>query len=58
MQTREYGKGKVILVVAEKGKYLVLKNIENSEELIGKPTRITLDQPGIIPEFGEREVEE
>lgn len=57
MQTREYGKGKVILVVAEKGRYLALKNIENSEELIGKPTRITLDQPGVIPEFEEREVE-
>lgn len=58
MQTREYGKGKVILVVAEKGKYLALKGIENSEELIGKPTRMTLDNAGITPEFEEREVEE
>lgn len=58
MQIREYGKGKVILVIAEKGKYLALKGIENSEELIGKPIRITLEQPGIIPEFEEREVEE
>lgn len=58
MQTREFMKGKVLLFLAEKGKYLALKGIENSEELIGKPTRITFDDAGITPEFEEREVEE
>lgn len=56
MNIREYGKGKVILVVAEKGKYLALKGIENSEELIGRPIRVTLEKAGIVPEFEEREV--
>ena len=56
MQTRECMKGKALLFLAEKGKYLALKGIENSEELIGKPTRITFDDAGITPEFEEREV--
>lgn len=56
MKKREFAKGMVLVVMSDKGKYLALKNVENSEELIGRPTRITLDNAGMIPEFEEREV--
>lgn len=46
------------IITAENGKYLALKNAENSEELIGKPVRIIFDNTGIVPEFEEREVTE
>lgn len=49
---------KITIVTVEPTKYLVLKNVENSEELIGKPKRIILDNTGVIPEFEEREVTE
>lgn len=58
MNIRKYGNEKLILIVADKGKYLTLKDIENSEELIGKPTRVTFENAGIIPEFEEKEVTE
>lgn len=47
---------KYTIVETSIDKYLVLKNVENSEELIGKPKRIIFDNQGIIPEFEEREV--
>jgi hypothetical protein len=47
---------KVTIVTVEPSKYLVLKNTENSEQLIGKPKRIIFDNSGIIPELEEREV--
>ena len=47
---------KVTIITVDPAKYLVLKNVENSEELIGKPKRIIFDNQGIIPEFEEREV--
>lgn len=40
-------------ITADKGKYLKLLNVENSEEVIGKPHRIIFDNNGIIPEFEE-----
>lgn len=46
----------ITVITAEPNKYLVLKNTENSEQLIGKPKRIIFDNSGIIPEFEEREV--
>ena len=49
---------KTMIITAEPKHYLILKNMENSEELIGKPVRIILDKDGLIPEFEEREVEE
>lgn len=47
---------KVTIISADVDKYLVLKDVDNSEELIGKPKRIIFDNNGIIPEFEEREV--
>ena len=46
----------VTTITADDGKYLILKNTENSEELIGKPVRIILNNSEFIPEFEEREV--
>ena len=44
---------KVTIITATRGSYLRLKDIENSEELIGKPERIILNNTGKIPEFEE-----
>lgn len=46
----------VTIITADVNKYLALKDTENSKEIIGKPTRLILDNSGIIPEFEEREV--
>jgi hypothetical protein len=56
MKTHEFKR--VTVISTDENKYLILKNVENSEELIGKPKRIVFDRDGIIPEFEEREVEE
>lgn len=48
----------VTIITSEPNKYLVLKEIESSEQLIGRPKRIILDNSGTIPEFEEREVVE
>ena len=44
------------IVTAERGKYLKLKGVENSEELIGKPERIIFANNGIIPEMEEEDL--
>ena len=49
---------RVTVITADTNKYLALKHMENSEEIIGKPVRLILENTGIIPEFEEREVEE
>jgi len=49
---------KVTIVTATRENYLKLKNIDNSEELIGKPARIILDNSGKIPEFEEVQLNE
>lgn len=56
MQTQELAK--VIIITAEKGKYLIPKKSDDKHfvKLMGKPVRIVLDKTGIIPEFEEREV--
>lgn len=56
MRKHEFAKGIALVVIADEGKYLALKNVENSEELIGRPTRVMLEKAGIVPEFEEREV--
>lgn len=43
----------VTMIVAERGKYLRLSDVDNSEELIGKPERMVLSNLGSIPEFEE-----
>lgn len=43
----------VTMIVAERGKYLRLVGVDNSEELIGKPERMVLNNLGNIPEFEE-----
>ena len=43
----------VTMVVAERGQYLRIIGVDNSEELIGKPERMVLNNVGIIPEFEE-----
>lgn len=48
----------VTIITSDPDKYLVLKDIESSEQLIGRPKRIILDNTGVIPEFEEREVTE
>jgi len=45
-----------VVITADENKYLVLKNIENSESIIGKPIKVAFNKTGIIPEFEEREV--
>lgn len=56
MRINEYNKHTITIVEADSGKYLTIKNLENSEEVIGKPTRIIFDNTGIIPELEEKEV--
>lgn len=51
----------VTIITADEGKYLKLKNKEESESIIGKPMRLILSNKGDIPEFEEAslyEVEE
>ena len=44
---------KEIIITAERGNYLKIANLENSEERIGKPERIIFSKEGIIPEVEE-----
>ena len=44
---------KEIIITAERGSYLKIANLENSEEIIGKPERIIFSKDGIIPEVEE-----
>lgn len=43
----------VTIITADRDKYLKLVNVDNSEEIIGKPERIILNNKGNIPEFEE-----
>lgn len=43
------------IVTTTKGKFLKLKEVENSEELIGRPVRIIFSNTAEIPEFEEIE---
>lgn len=54
MNIREYPD--ITIIDADMNTYLAIKNVDNSEQLIGRPRRIALDNTGIIPEFEEREV--
>lgn len=56
MQRSEFSK--ITVITAERGMYLKLAGQENSEEIIGKPERIILNNNGIIPEFEEALIEE
>lgn len=47
---------KSTLITADQNKYLKLKNVENSEELIGKPVRTIFLNDGAIPEFEEENI--
>lgn len=47
---------RVTIISTEPEKYLAFKDVDNSEELIGKPKRIIFGNDGIIPDFEEREV--
>lgn len=44
---------KDVIITAERGNYLKVTNLENSEEIIGKPERIIFSKEGIIPEVEE-----
>lgn len=44
---------KEIIITAERGNYLKIANLENSEEIIGKPERIIFSKEGIIPQVEE-----
>ena len=44
---------RVTIVTADSGKYLKLKEYEDSEEIIGKPVRMIFDNHGNVPEFEE-----
>ena len=46
----------VTLVTADRGKYLRIANLENSEEVFGKPERIVFNNQGIIPELEEADL--
>ena len=45
----------VTVIISDRDKYLALKDVENSEELIGKPERMILYSDGFIPEYIEKE---
>lgn len=51
MMKHEYAN--VTIVTADRGKYLKLVGVDNSEELIGRPERILLNNTGKVPEFEE-----
>ena len=44
---------KEVIITAERGNYLKIANLENSEEIIGKPERIIFSKEGIIPQVEE-----
>lgn len=46
----------VTIVNADKDKYLVLKGVDNSEELIGNPVRIIFSNENVVPELEERDL--
>lgn len=48
---------RVTIVTADSGKYLKLKEYEDSEEIIGKPVRMIFDNHGNVPEFEEGAIE-
>lgn len=43
----------VVLVTADRGAYLQIVGVPNSEEIIGKPERLVLSKQGKIPDFME-----
>jgi len=45
------------IITAERGKFLKILGLENSEELIGKPERIIFSNKGVIPECEEKDLE-
>lgn len=45
-----------VIITADRGKYLSLKDNKNSTDLLGKPERIILSKQGKIPEFEEKEI--
>ena len=44
------------IITSERGKFLRLKEVENSEEILGKPERIIFSNKGQIPEFEEADL--
>lgn len=60
MTKHEYNKNTITIITADKGKYLIPKNLPEDTDIsaMGKPTQIIFDNTGIIPEFEEREVNE
>lgn len=44
---------KVTVITADRNKFLKLKEEDHSEDLIGRPERIILNNAGKIPEFEE-----
>lgn len=55
MMKHEYAN--VTIVTAERGNFLKLVGVDNSEELIGRPERILLNNTGKVPEFEEAPLE-
>lgn len=49
MHIDEFGKN--VIITAERGNYLAIKDLDNSEEVIGRPLRLILSTSGRIPEF-------
>lgn len=60
MIIHSYNKNSITIIMADKDKYLVPKNLPEDIDItsMGKPTQIIFDNSGVIPEFEEREVNE
>lgn len=56
MVKHQYNKNSITIITASNNKYLALKNMENSESVIGRPTQIILSNTSDIPEFEERDM--
>lgn len=56
MRKNEFNNKTITIIEADIGKYLALNGRNNSEDLIGKPTRIVFDNSGNVPQLEERDL--
>lgn len=56
MTIHKYNKNTVTIVIADKNKYLVIKNEDGSIQEIGRPTQIIFNNSVEIPTFEEKDI--
>lgn len=56
MTRNEYNNGTIIVIKADKNKYLALRGRNNSVDLIGKPIQLMYNNKDNIPDLEERKI--